>query len=138
MKTLVRLAAFLLLLSGAAVWAQSNNPYMPAGHNAGSGTGGVAVPEGMTPDQRDQLMEALMAGAPPGDASGSSFAPNNAFQELRSQQADDVDAIAREKADRENEIKALKEAFDNQIHDLQRKIDQQQVEIDDLRYRDRF
>ena len=143
MKVAVQSIAFLLLFSGT-VCAQ-DNPYMPGGNNP-------FAPPATDPftsnSQRQEFIQQMLLmqsedgnnaeQKPSAQMQAQESSPpvfNEQFQELRSQQADDIDAITRERADREREIEALKEAFDTQIRDLQRKVDQQQDEINDLRYK---
>jgi hypothetical protein len=138
MRIAVRFAVSLFLFSGAA-YAQ-DNPYVPSG-------GGYVAPDPfVTSAQRQQFIQNMLLQGDSGDNGEAAQPPqespipkfNEEFQELRSQQADDADAVTRERVDREQEIQELKDAFAARIDQLQKKIDEQQTKIDNLRYQSRF
>lgn len=135
----ITLAVALFVLAGS-VFAQGNtptsNPYMPADpmykqqqmiQNVisafeGNGNTGYIDTQGQPQGQMQKQEEA------------SPFSPDPALARIQAQQEQEINDIARERADREFEIKALKNVLEGEIHDLQRKIDEQQREIDSLKH----
>ena len=155
MKTAVSLTltlALALSFLGGSVFAQnySDNPYMPS--NPYAAPSNPFMPSGsMGDDQRQQIIQnainALNGASGYGDMQEqpqeqeqqqqmepAPVAVNPLLERLQVEQAQEIKDIASERADREFQVRALQNVLEVEIHELQKKVEEQQREIDSLQH----
>ncbi|MDP9128323.1 MAG: hypothetical protein M3N08_08710 [Pseudomonadota bacterium] len=136
MKKIFAAAVACFSVAAGLAYAQGYaNPYMPAGSAGSAGT-----------EQQQILQNALSAimnpaeGQTPAVAQLPQQAENDlqpvagALERIKAEQAQSISDLARERSDREFDVKALKLTLESEIHELRLRVEDQQRQIEELRH----